>query len=373
MKTKIMRGEASPLPTAAVVRKRALGVFRHPPLRGTPPQRPRTPAPGAGGHISTIHRVLLTVLCALLIAACQPKRETGQIRVVLDWTPNTNHTGLYAALENGYFDEAGLEVTIEQPPEDGALLLLAAGGAEFAVDFQESLAPALARAEPLPVSAVAAIIAHNTSGIMSLDGAGIRRPRDLEGKRFASWETPLVNAIIKNIVEGDGGDFSRVKMVPNAATDAFSALATDVDAIWIYHAWDGIAADIREIPVNYLDLAEINPVFDFYTPILLVNNDYAASNPEEASKFMAALSRGYQFAMENPAEAAEILLKHAPELGRTLVTRSQEYLATRYQADSPRWGEIDGERWDRFYGWMFDEHLLEKDIRGQGFTNRFLP
>jgi ABC-type nitrate/sulfonate/bicarbonate transport system substrate-binding protein len=308
-----------------------------------------------------------------LCAACQPKRKAGQVRVVLDWMPNTNHTGLYAALENGWFDEAGLEVTIEQPPEDGAILLLAAGGAEFAVDFQESLAPALARADPLPVCAVAALIAHNTSGIMSLAEAGILRPRDLEGKRFASWETPLVNAIIRSIVEGDGGGFSQVKMIPNAAADAFSALQTDVDAIWIYYAWDGIAAETRGIQINYLDFATINPVFDFYTPILLVNNDYAAQKPEETAKFMAALSRGYEFAIENPEKAAEILVKHAPELDQTLVRNSQKYLAARYRADSPRWGEIDGERWGRFYRWMFDEGLLEKDISGQGFTNKFLP
>jgi ABC-type nitrate/sulfonate/bicarbonate transport system substrate-binding protein len=321
-------------------------------------------------------KVKMILLCAMLafsLAACQAKRQQGQVRVVLDWTPNTNHTGLYAALENGYFDEAGLKVAIEQPPEDGALLLLAAGGAEFAVDFQESLAPALARADPLPVCAVAALICHNTSGIMSLTKEGILRPRVLEGKRFASWETPLVNAVIRNIVEGDGGDFSLVKMIPNTATDAFSALETDVDAIWIYYAWDGIAAETHGIPINYLDFATINPIFDFYTPVLLVNNDYAASKPDETAKFMAALSRGYRFAIENPAEAAEILLKHAPELDRALVMRSQEYLAEQYQADSPRWGEIDGERWDRFYGWMFDEGILEKDIRGQGFTNKFLP
>jgi hypothetical protein len=89
------------------------------------------------------------------------------------------------------------------------------------------------------------IISHNTSGIMSLASGGIGRPRDLAGKRFASWETPLVSAVIRTIVEGDGGDFSQVKMIPNAATDAFSALETDVDAIWIYYAWDGIAAELR--------------------------------------------------------------------------------------------------------------------------------
>jgi ABC-type nitrate/sulfonate/bicarbonate transport system substrate-binding protein len=294
--------------------------------------------------------------------------------VVLDWTPNTNHTGLYVALEKGWFAEAGLAVEIMQPPEDGALVLLAAGNAEFAVDFQESLGPAIARdRDALPVTAVAAIISHNTSGVMARSASGIRRPADLAGRRFASWETPLVTEVIRTIVEGDGGDFSAVKMIPNFATDAFSALETDVDAIWIYYAWDGVAAEIRNLDITYLDLGTLNGDFDFYTPVLVTNTAWASANRDTAKKFMAAASRGYAFAMANPAEAAEILLKHAPELDRTLVMRSQAYLADRYQGDAPRWGEIDPRRWGRFYRWMFERGLLEKDIGEGGFTNEYLP
>jgi ABC-type nitrate/sulfonate/bicarbonate transport system substrate-binding protein len=76
--------------------------------------------------------------------------------------------------------------------------------------------------------------------------------------------------------------------------------------------------------------------------------------------------------MEHPAEAAAILLKHAPELDRALVIKSQEYLATRYADTGRLWGEIDGERWGRFYGWMFERGLLEQDIQRAGFTNDFL-
>ncbi|GHV25537.1 nitrate ABC transporter substrate-binding protein [Spirochaetia bacterium] len=314
------------------------------------------------------------VLCVLALASCQRKQEAGSIRVVLDWTPNTNHTGLYAALEKGYFAGEGLKVEIMQPPEDGALLLLAAGNAEFAVDFQESMGPAIGRdKDALPVIAVAAIINHNTSGIMSPARAGILRPRDLAGKRYATWESPLVTEIIRTIVEDDGGDFRAVRMIPNSATDAFSALETDVDAIWIYYAWDGIAAEIRGTAVNYLDLGKINPTFDFYTPILVTNTAYAAAKPDEVKKFLRAVSRGYDFAIDYPAEAADILLKYAPELEPTLVLRSQEYLAGQYQGDASRWGEIDGKRWGSFYGWMFEQGLLEKDISNRGFTNEYLP
>ena len=88
---------------------------------------------------------------------------------------------------------------------------------------------------------------------------------------------------------------------------------------------------------------------------------------------MRALSRGYIFAIENPAEAAEILLKHVPELDGGLVRRSQAWLAPRYQGDARRWGEIDSARWGAFYRWMYQKNLLENDIGEGGFTNEYLP
>lgn len=298
----------------------------------------------------------------------------GTIRVLLDWTPNTNHTGLFVALDKGWFEEKGLRVTITQPPEDEALVLLASGRAEFAISFQESMGPAIAKTrDSLPVTAVAGIISHNTSGIMSLADSGIQRPADLAGRRFGSWDTPLVTAVVRYIVENDGGDFNSVRMIPNFATDAFSALQTDIDAIWIYYAWDGVAAEVKGININYIDLGAFDSTLDFYTPVLVTNTSWAATNPDIAKKFLAAASRGYYFAIENPHEAAEILLRHAPELDRQLVIRSQEYLQTRYKGNASRWGEIDPQRWGGFYTWMYEQGLLEVNIGTGGFTNEYLP
>ena len=326
----------------------------------------------------------LSLFAALILTGCGGKKtDANHIRVVLDWTPNTNHTGLYAAVDKGWFTEEGLTVEIMQPPEDGALVLIGSGSAEFGFDFQETMGPAIAKpttvgtasalSDALPIMAVAAIISHNTSGIMSLTASGISKPRDLSGKRFESWETPLITALIREIVENDGGDFSTVKMIPNYATDALSALQTNIDAIWVYYAWEGLAAEVNGIDVNYIDLGSLDPRFDFYTPVLVVNTNWLEANGETARKFMRAIGRGYVFAIENPAEAGEILLKHAPELDRKLVMRSQEYLAPCYQGDASRWGEIDPVRWGGFYRWMFAQGLLEKDIGENGFTNEYLP
>jgi ABC-type nitrate/sulfonate/bicarbonate transport system substrate-binding protein len=311
---------------------------------------------------------LLFVICSIF-AGCAKDKDS--IRVLLDWTPNTNHTGLFVALEKGWFTQEGLKVTITQPPEDEALILAASGKADIAVSFQESLGPAIAKA--LPITAIAAIISHNTSGIMSLENSGITRPIHLEGKRFASWEAPVVNEMVRAMVNNDGGDFNKVMIVANNAADAISALQTDIDAIWIYYAWDGIAAEVHGISINYIDLGTLDPQLDFYTPVLAARNDWLRENPQTVKKFMSAVSRGYRYAIENPREAAEILLKHAPELDLSLVQKSQEYLASRYQNDAARWGEIDPLRWGSFYRWMFEKGLLETDIREAGFTNEFLP
>jgi ABC-type nitrate/sulfonate/bicarbonate transport system substrate-binding protein len=317
---------------------------------------------------------MLKFICILVFLQAGCKNDENTIRVLLDWTPNTNHSGLYAALEKGWFEQEGFKITITQPPEDEALTLLGSGRADFAFTFQESMGPAVAKErDALPITAVAAIISHNTSGIMSLKSSGIQRPADLSGRRFASWQTPLFTAVIRRIVENDGGDFNTVKMIPNYATDALSALMTDVDAVWIYYAWDGIAAEVNGVEINYIDLGTIDSTLDFYTPVLVTNTHWAAANSGTVKKFLSAASRGYNFASENPGEAAEILLKYAPELDRSLVMRSQEYLKTRYQGDAARWGEIDPVRWGNFYKWMYKQGLLEKDTGSGGFTNEYLP
>lgn len=322
-------------------------------------------------------RKLMSMLMAGLLAfgmvGCSASKADNNVTVVLDWVPNTNHTGLYVALEKGFYKDLGLNVEIMQPPEGGALSLVAAGKAEFAVSFQEEIGPALTSENPLPVVAVASIIDHNVSGIISLKEKGIDSPSKLEGKRYASWDTPFERAILTNIVEGDGGDFSKVELIPNTVTDVISALQTDIDAVWVYYGWDGIATELAGLDTNYIAFRDINPVFDFYTPVLASGTKYLEENEEEAKKFLEATAKGYEYAIANPEEAAEILVKHAPEVDLELAKASQAFLANEYQAEKASWGTIDETRWTTFYDWMYEEELIGEDLGSQGFTNAYLP
>ena len=323
--------------------------------------------------------LMISMLLVFSLVGCNAtnKKDENKITIVLDWTPNTNHTGIYVAQKMGYFEEAGIEVEVVQPPEGGAEMLVASGKAQFGVSCQDSLAPAFVGDSSIPVTAVAAILQHNTSGIISRAGEGIDTPKGLEGKKYATWDAPVEKATIKDVMEADGGDFDLVELIPSTVTDEVSALKSkSVDAIWIYYGWAGIACQVAGLETDYFEFADIDPVFDFYTPVIIGNDSYLEKNPETAKAFMEALSKGYTYASENPKESADILMDAAPELksNSELVYKSQEYLSKEYIADADKWGEFDAKRWSAFYEWLNENNLLEDKIDPMhGFTNEYLP
>ncbi|HHZ02119.1 MAG TPA: ABC transporter substrate-binding protein [Tissierellia bacterium] len=324
--------------------------------------------------------IALLLIIILILAACSEPKEEGlegkseKVRIVLDWTPNTNHTGLYVAEEKGFFRERGIDVEILQPPEGGAEMLVGGGGAEFGISFQDYMAPNFASDNPMPFTAVAAIIQHNTSGIISLKEKGIDRPAKLAGHKYATWDLPVEKAIINKIVTDDGGRFEDIQLIPSTVTDVVTALQTDIDAVWVYYAWDGIATKVKNLETNFLNFADYGFELDYYNPVIIVNDDYAKNNTETVKKTLEAIKEGYEFAIENPDEAANILLQAAPELDEEIVKESQKWLAGQYKAEVEQWGYIDQDRWDAFYSWLFENNLIEKEIpKGTGFTNQYLP
>lgn len=335
-----------------------------------------------------IYIFVLAILAAAGLIACSKGKnnpagntdgssdtaEKEKIRIVLDWTPNTNHTGLYVAQKKGYFAEQGLEVEIMQPPEGSTTALVGAGGADFGISFQDTLAATYASDSPIPVTAIAAVIQHNTSGIISLKETGIDRPAKMAGHSYATWDIPIELAMIKKIVEDDGGKFEEIELIPNTVTDVVTALQTDIQSVWVYYAWDGIATELAGLETNYFNFADYGKELDFYTPVIVANNEFLKNKPETVKKALAAIKKGYEFAIENPDEAAQILLEAAPELDEELVKRSQQWLKDKYKAEVERWGYIDQERWDSFYNWLYENQLIEKPIpAGFGFSNDYLP
>ena len=332
--------------------------------------------------------VICTLLAALALTACASNQsaETAaeqaadlkKVTLMLDYTPNTNHTGFYVARELGYYTEAGLDVEIIEPGDNATATMVAAGKADFGVSYQEDTTYALTAEEPLPIKAIAAIIQHNTSGFVSLKAANINSPKDFEGKTYAGWGAPSEEAVIKAVMQADGGDFSKLTIV-GADGSGFASLSADTDAgkvniQWEFYGWAVTRGLMDGYDLNYMPCTELDERLDYYTPLIITNNDLIASDPELIKAFMDATKKGYEYAIANPDEAAKILHDTAlPDTDMEFLTKSQEYLSGEYAKDAESWGVMTDEVWDNYTNFMLEYGLIDHTIPASDqYTNEFV-
>lgn len=300
--------------------------------------------------------------------------QPDKITIMLDWTPNTNHTGLYVAKDKGYFSKAGLDVQIVPPSSQGTVeQLVATGKADFGISAQEQVTDA--RVQGLPLVSIATILQHNTSGFASLTDKNIHTAKDFEGKTYGGWGLPSETATIKALMEKENANFNKVKMTNIGDADPIASMSKgSIDLTWIFYGWEGIQAELAGTPLNMIWLKDINPALDDYTPVFVTNEKMIQEKSDIVRRFTQAVSEGYQYAINNPADAADILIKNAPEADPQLIKKSQAWISPHYQADAAQWGIQKATVWHNYAQWLYDHKLLDKMIdTDKAFTNNFLP
>lgn len=290
----------------------------------------------------------------------------GQINVILDWFPNTNHTGFLLAEKRGYFEEAGLTVTISGDVHG----IMELHGADIVVGPQISILEKIA--EGVPLTAIATLTQRCDSGIVSLKESGITSPKKLEGKRLTHWEPRWFHGVIGEAMRLDGGDYSKVKLVPMDVGDIVSTLGTAADATWVYENWENQELLEAGKEINYISLADFHPLFDFCAPSIAADRELLEERPEEARAFLAALTRGYIEAAENPKEAVLSVRERLPEVPDSLLIRSQKHLSNLFLDETGRWGYIKPERWERMADWLVSNGYYDRR-RDTEYTNAYLP
>ncbi len=296
------------------------------------------------------------------------------VTLMLNWTPNNHHAGIYVALANGWYKDVGIDLKIVEPAAAGADQVVGAGAADFGISQAESLIPA--RANGVPVVSIATILPYNDSSLMSLASDGITRPRDFEGKIYGGYGGPLETELIDRLVKCDGGDPSKVKFVEVGNIDYLAGLEQNrFDFVWVFEGWDALRA--REVvhkqisTIKFVDQLDCIP--DWYTPIFIASEATVRDRPELVQKFLSATARGYRRAIADPNEAADDLLKAVPELDEALVRASASYYAPLYAAKGQPWGMQKPEIWKNFVAFLREAGLIDKDIDpNAAFTNRFL-
>lgn len=317
-------------------------------------------------------KFLCALIAALIVLSMSALAETD-VTVILDYVPNTNHTGMYVALEKGYYAEAGLNVSIIEPTEGATNTLVAVGKGDFGVSYQEDVTIARSLDEPLPIRAIATLIQHNTSGFATYAGKNITSVTDFAGKTYAGWGGPGEEAVLRALMEAEGLDFSELRMIISDGS-GFTALQGDVDVMWFFEAWDNVTCQLNGFDINYMPVRELDSRLDYYTPVLITNEDMIANHPETVSAFLAATERGYRDAIADPAGCAEILQKYAPDYSLEMLTISQEFLAGEYISDAARWGEMKDEVWNGYTQFMVEYGVIAEEIESaELYTNDFLP
>ena len=315
----------------------------------------------------------LTVTACWIIVISAGVLADDAVRIALDWTPNTNHTGIVVAQQLGYFAEEGLSVEIVQPGPTMSIQLAVSGQCEFAVSMQEYVT--MARAQDIPIVSIAAVFPHNTSGFAAPTELGILEPSDFENLRYGGWGSDLESVMIRTVMDLHGGDFNTVEIFNLGMLDFVTAIERNfADFFWIFYGWQGIHAQLQSIDFIYIPLTELADVLDYYTPVIVTSEAMISTHPDVVSRFMRALARGYIFAALEPEAAASMLLGYAPELDEELVHASQIWLSGQSETDIQMWGFQEAETWSRFADWAFENALIEKTIDPlAAFTNQFLP
>ena len=316
-----------------------------------------------------MRRVVLGIGLLLALGVC----GTGEtVRVALDWTPNTNHTGLLVADVQGFYEEEGLELRLLEGGPTTPMQLVAAGRAEIGIASQEYVT--MARAQGIPVVSVAALFPHNTSGFAASTDRGIQSPGDFAGMTYAGWGSAMEEEMVRTVMRLDGADPEDVSFTNIGTLDFTTAIRLDAaDFYWVFYGWQGVHAELLGIDFDFLPIRALAPVLDYYTPILVASEAALAENGEMIARFLRATARGYVTAALEPEDSAEALLDYAPELDRELVIASQHWLAGVSATSLQAWGIQEARVWVDFAAWCLENGIIEEAIDpAAAFSNDYL-
>lgn len=300
--------------------------------------------------------------------------EKQEVTLMLNWTPNSHHAGIYYALKNGLYADKGIDLKIVEPGADmGADKALAQGRAQFGISVAESILPA--RAEGMDVTAIAAILPENDSALMSIKGTGVTSDlSSLNGKTYGGYGGSLETEILNNLISCGGGDPESLKTVEVGNVDYLAGLDQKrFDTVWVFGGWDVLRAklerdDVVEIPFS--DHKDCVP--NWYTPVIATSEKYAAENPEIVKAFMQATSEGYKEVVKNPDAGSDALLEYAPELDEKLVRAATKYYAPKFMKFE-RFGEMEESVWNDFTDYLVKAGMLKDNSAVKGaWTNEYL-
>lgn len=309
----------------------------------------------------------IIAVLGLALAGCGEKKEavtgasrsTQQFTLMLDWTPNADHAGIYQALADGDFTQAGLDVHVQIPSDPASPLeLLAAGKVDAAISYEPEVL--LARNQGEPLVSVAAVVQEPLTSIVSVGSKHITSPAALRGKRVGDAGIPYQHAYLTTILARAGVPLSSVKEINVGDNLVPAMLSGRVDAtLGAYWNYEAIQLAMLHKHPNVIHMNQVGvPTYDEL--VVVVTKNEIVNHPDVVRRFVQALARGYEAVRRNPQAAVNTLVRASPGLDPKLQLASVTATLPYYFPSNPSnpWGWQDPNQWNAYGAWMLKNHLI---------------
>lgn len=287
------------------------------------------------------------------------------LKIALDWTANTNHTGFYVAQKKGFYEELDINLIIHTPDVDNYATTPAKkvelGEADFALCPFESILSYRTKKQPFDAMALATIFQEDVSAIASLSQSNITAPKDLDGRVYASYKARYEDEIVRQMIKNDGGKGEFEIVYPEKLGIWDTILKNTSDATWIFRNWEGVQAEDEGIKLNLFKMSDYGIPYG-YSPVLMSSEKAIHNNAKVYADFLEATKKGYLYAQENPAYGADCISKFVAKQDRNIDLEKSQRFTSPYYGTIKNWGVMDKKNVSQYLDWLYHNDLENNQL-----------
>ena len=305
-------------------------------------------------------KFIVLFILSIFVIGCGNEKE---LSLALDWYPNSNHAGIYSAIDDGFFDEEGIKLSVYTPSDPTAIISSVASGRD---DFGLSYHPDILQAQSagLEIVSVLSISQHPLNSIMTLKKSSIKNPSDLKGKVVGYPGIPSNKAMLETVLSSQNININDVETVDVGFELVKALVSGSVDAIiGAYWTHESIVMELQGYEIEIMRLEEWG-VPDYYELILITNKSFLEENKSDVEKVVNSFKKGYEFSIKNPQESITSLISIAGEeiVEEDVERAGVELLIPMWQSNNLPFGHQDISKWEETYEWMYQNNFLEKEL-----------
>ena len=305
-------------------------------------------------------KFIVLFILSIFVIGCGNEKE---LSLALDWYPNSNHAGIYSAIDEGFFDEEGIKLSVYTPSDPTAIISSVASGRD---DFGLSYHPDILQAQSagLEIVSVLSISQHPLNSIMTLKKSSIKNPSDLRGKVVGYPGIPSNKAMLETVLSSQNININDVETVDVGFELVKALVSGSVDAIiGAYWTHESIVMELQGYEIEIMRLEEWG-VPDYYELILITNKSFLEENKLDVEKVVNSFKKGYEFSIKNPQESITSLISIAGEeiVEEDVERAGVELLIPMWQSNNLPFGHQDISKWEETYEWMYQNNFLEKEL-----------